>query len=255
MAKYACPNCKTVIEATPDIAVVVCPNCGKKYKNPRYVAPANAAPEEKPAPEAPAEKAAPQTQNVYPPMPPAWPAPYPQPYYGMQGYVFEAEATLTPTSATVVPAVPAAPAFYSAPAAPAAPTFYVAPTHTAPAPTAATPAAPATEKNPALTQDAPVKESKFTGTMLSWLGHRLFNFFLTLITLGLAYPWVVCRGYRWEISHKVIDGRKLTFEGRGISLLGHWLLWVLLTIITIGIYGLWVPCKLQAWITERTHIA
>ena len=91
--------------------------------------------------------------------------------------------------------------------------------------------------------------------MISWLGHHLFNFFITLITVGIFYPWAICRQYRWEISHKVIDGHKLTFDGKGISLLGHWLLWMLLTIITIGIYGLWVPCKLQAWITERTHIS
>ena len=90
--------------------------------------------------------------------------------------------------------------------------------------------------------------------MLSWLGHNIVNFLLTLITLGLAYPWVVCRKYRWKIDHQIIDGHKLKFDGKGGSLFGHWLGWVLLTIITIGIYGLWVPCKVQKWITERTHI-
>ncbi len=106
-------------------------------------------------------------------------------------------------------------------------------------------------------QAAPAQEegmSYFTASMISWLGHHLFNFLLTLITLGFAYPWVRCREYRWEISHKVIDGKMLVFEGKGISLLGHWIVWMLLTLITIGIYGLWVPCKMQAWITERTHI-
>ena len=210
MAKFACPKCKTPIEATPDLAVVECPTCGKKYKNPKYVAPA--------APAEPAEEAAQQNTQEFESKPEVTPAPAPAP-------APQPEPQPAPTPAPApAPAyqVPAPVAYQEQPAAPAEP--------------------------------APVKESKFTGKMISWLGHHLFNFFITLITLGIAYPWAVCRRYRWEISHKVIDGHKLTFEGKGISLLGHWLLWVLLTIVTIGIYGLWVPCKLQAWITERTHI-
>lgn len=113
------------------------------------------------------------------------------------------------------------------------------------------------EKGPAPTPLPPAYargDSVFTGTVLSLIGHRLFNALLLIVTLGFAYPWVVCRSYRWEISHKVIDGYQLTFDGNGGSLLGHWLVWVLLTIVTIGIYGFFVPVKVQSWITERTHI-
>jgi len=94
--------------------------------------------------------------------------------------------------------------------------------------------------------------SSFDGTMLEWLGWRIAGVFITVITLGIGFPWAFCMMYQWEVNHTVINGKRLKFNGTGGSLIGHWILWWLLTIITFGIFGLWVPVKIARWKAERT---
>ena len=101
---------------------------------------------------------------------------------------------------------------------------------------------------------AKVGESKFTGTYGSLLGNRIVNSLISIFTLGFGIPWVICRSYRWEVDHTVIDGRRLKFDGTGGKLIGSWIKWMFLTLITCGIYGLWVPLKKRAWIVEHSHI-
>lgn len=119
----------------------------------------------------------------------------------------------------------------------------------APVQTAALVAQSATPQMPPLA--APTSE--FNGGLGSLIGLNIVNFLLLLFTLGLAYPWVICRSYRWEIEHKIIDGKKLAFDGTGGGLFGQWIKWMLLTLVTIGIYSLWIPIKKLKWITEKTH--
>lgn len=98
------------------------------------------------------------------------------------------------------------------------------------------------------------KESKFTGTAGSYLGLMITNFLLILVTLTVFTPWAICRTYRWQISHKVIDGKRLSFDGKGGHLAGKYWWWAFLSVITLGIYGLWVPKKLQEWLNSHTYI-
>ena len=105
-----------------------------------------------------------------------------------------------------------------------------------------------------VTAPAKVGESKFTGTYGSLLGNRIVNSLISIFTLGFGIPWVICRSYRWEVDHTVIDGRRLKFDGTGGKLIGSWIKWMFLTLITCGIYGLWVPLKKRAWIVEHSHI-
>lgn len=97
-------------------------------------------------------------------------------------------------------------------------------------------------------------ESKFTGSVGSYIGLCITNFLLLLVTLTVAEPWVICRTYRWKITHQVIDGKRLSFDGRGGQLVGNYWWWSFLTVITIGIYGFWVPKKIQQWLTKHTYI-
>lgn len=99
-----------------------------------------------------------------------------------------------------------------------------------------------------------VGESKFTGHVGEHLGISLLNGLLETITLGFGAAWGVCRKYRWQIDHKVVDGHRFRFDGKGGQLFGRWVGWTCLCIITIGIFGFWVPVKLQKWLTENTHI-
>lgn len=96
-------------------------------------------------------------------------------------------------------------------------------------------------------------ESKFDGGLLGLIGVNIVVFFVTLITLGLATPWMTCFKEKWFVRHTVIDGVRLTFDGNGLQLFGSYIKWFLLTIITFGIYGFWLNINMKKWVTKHTH--
>lgn len=88
----------------------------------------------------------------------------------------------------------------------------------------------------------------------------LFNIFnkfccilLTLITLGIGYPFAVCIRESFEIKHTKYDGDELRFDGKGVMLIGKWILWWLLSIITFGIYLFFIPSRIKKWKAKNTH--
>ena len=99
------------------------------------------------------------------------------------------------------------------------------------------------------------QQSYFDGGLLQLIGWKLLGGLITILTLGICYPWAVCMVYNWEVKHTVIEGKRLEFDGKAIQLFGNWIKWLLLTIITLGIYGFWVGIKLKKWITKHTHFA
>ena len=98
-------------------------------------------------------------------------------------------------------------------------------------------------------------ESYFDGGLLSLIGWLLLGGFVTVITLGICYPWALCMVYGWKINHTVIEGRRLKFTGSGVGLFGNWIKWFLLTLITLGIYGFWVGIALEKWKVGHTFFA
>ncbi len=99
------------------------------------------------------------------------------------------------------------------------------------------------------------EKSYFDGGLLQNIGWHILGFLVTVITIGICYPWAVCMIQNWEVKHTVIEGRRLEFDGHAIQLLGHWIKWLLLSIITLGIYGLWVKIKMKKWVVKHTHFA
>ena len=97
------------------------------------------------------------------------------------------------------------------------------------------------------------KESQFDGTVLSMIGYQFCAVLFTVLTLSLAYPWVLCMLKRWETRHTIIDGRRLCFDGTGGQLIGKWILWVILSIVTFGIFLLWLPICVRRWAAKHTH--
>ncbi len=98
-----------------------------------------------------------------------------------------------------------------------------------------------------------MRESYFDGGLFQLIAWRILGFLITVLTLGIAYPWAVCMVYGWEINHTVIEGRRLRFTGSAIGLFGNWIKWLLLTIITLGIYGFWVQIAIQKWKVRNTE--
>ena len=99
------------------------------------------------------------------------------------------------------------------------------------------------------------KASFFDGGFWQYIGWRFLGTFITIITLGICYPWAVKMIYSWEQKHKVYCYQRCTFEGTAVGLFGTWLLCMLLTIITIGIYSFWVPIKIKKWIVTHTALS
>jgi len=56
-------------------------------------------------------------------------------------------------------------------------------------------------------------ESYFDGTLLSYIGWSILGFFVTVLTLGICFPWALCMVYGWKINHTVINGHRLKFTG------------------------------------------
>ena len=97
--------------------------------------------------------------------------------------------------------------------------------------------------------------SYFDGNTFQLIGYRLLSGFVTAITFGIAYPWMLCMVQRWEVKHTVIHGRRLKFNGHGHQLIGKYLLWVFLTVITFGIYGIWLGLGMKKWVVKHTVYA
>ena len=91
----------------------------------------------------------------------------------------------------------------------------------------------------------------FDGTGVQFLGIWIVNILILTFTLGICYPWVVCRNLKWRKHHTLINGRRLAFNGSAIGLFGNWIKWWLLSVITCGIYLFWVAVRMNEW--EAAH--
>ena len=98
-------------------------------------------------------------------------------------------------------------------------------------------------------------ESYFDGGLFQLIGCSLLGILVTVLTLGICYPWSYTMLYRWEAKHTVVNGRRLAFDGTGLQLFGMWIRWILLIVVTIGIYSFWVSIALKKWRVKHTHFA
>ena len=101
--------------------------------------------------------------------------------------------------------------------------------------------------------DANMGGSYFDGTGGELVGLLILTVLVSLITCGIATPWFLCKIYRWQKEHTVIDGKRLTFNGSGAELLGKWIIWEVLSAITCGLYGFYMAVALKKW--EVSHTA
>ena len=97
------------------------------------------------------------------------------------------------------------------------------------------------------------ERSCFDGGYFAYIGYSILVGFVTIITLGIAYPWMCCVFQRWKAKHTVVCGKRMYFDGTGLQLIGNYLLWMLLSVITLGIYSLWMSVSIRKWITKHTH--
>ncbi|MGL5152745.1 MAG: hypothetical protein ACRC7N_19490 [Clostridium sp.] len=109
------------------------------------------------------------------------------------------------------------------------------------------------EKNiPSIIKNKLVYDSYFDNTVKNTVIHHLKSIFLGVITLGFAYPWILCMAQDAKCKHTVICGKRLKFIGNPKDLIRHWIWWWLLTLITFGIYGLVVRVRFNQWVVANT---
>jgi uncharacterized membrane protein YjgN (DUF898 family) len=92
----------------------------------------------------------------------------------------------------------------------------------------------------------------FDGGAATYVGTAVLGALITILTLGICYPFALVLKERWRCKHTYIDGQRLTFTGTGVGLFGTWIKWFFLIVITLGIYSFWVGPRIQKWKTEHT---
>lgn len=85
------------------------------------------------------------------------------------------------------------------------------------------------------------------------------NYLLTMITLGIYAPWMLCNVQRVVLGATTIrEGEAVVgtvaYTGQGGELFKTFLLGYFLTMITLGIYGFWFQVKLIAFFQRGTEI-
>jgi hypothetical protein len=97
-------------------------------------------------------------------------------------------------------------------------------------------------------------DSIFTGGMMANFLIGFLTVFVSFITLGLAYPAMVCRKLKWKAEHTYLNGIKLIFDGNAMQLFGKFIWWMFLSLITFGLYYIFsAKLKLTEWETKHTH--
>lgn len=117
-------------------------------------------------------------------------------------------------------------------------------------------------------------DSYFDGETISYLGWILLGGLLTLVTLGIGFPWAACMVLRWTKKHSVINGYRLRFTGTGLQLFGTWLLMEIVVFFAIVAYIVfaavlsgylllfsaafillfaWVAVYMHGWVVKHTE--
>lgn len=98
------------------------------------------------------------------------------------------------------------------------------------------------------------KPFQFHGGAGSYLGTVILAWLITVITLGLGFPWALCMMQSWKIDNITFKGRKLQFKGTGFKLIGLWIKMWFFCIITLGIYSFWIVPRIERWIWNNTTV-
>ncbi len=104
------------------------------------------------------------------------------------------------------------------------------------------------------TKQVTVMESYFDGGLVGFIVLQITNLFITLLSIGIAYPYVIARSFKWEVEHTVINGKRLKFNGTGRSLVWFWIKWAFILLITVGFALPWYFLSVMDWKVRNTSI-
>lgn len=93
---------------------------------------------------------------------------------------------------------------------------------------------------------------RFDGGAATYVGTGILAALVTILTLGVCYPFALVLRERWRAKHSYIDGFQLVFTGTALGLFGNWIKWLFFVWITLGIYLFWVGPRVARWKWEHT---
>jgi len=97
------------------------------------------------------------------------------------------------------------------------------------------------------------QESFYDGSTLGSVGVSFLGTLITILTVGLLYPYAVKMQMDYEVKHTVIDGKRQYFTGTAVGLWGTWFKIWALGIITLSIYFWFASSKIRKWKVSHTH--
>lgn len=99
----------------------------------------------------------------------------------------------------------------------------------------------------------------FHGTGADLFARIIVDYILTIITLGLYTPWMICDLHRFYYDNTRIhagDTRmRLSFEGTGSELLVTFIVGYILTFLTLGLYSFWFQVNLMRFTCGNTAVS
>ncbi len=99
------------------------------------------------------------------------------------------------------------------------------------------------------------KVFEFRGSGLGYCWLLLWTTIVSVLTVGLFFPWAYSAQQRWIASNTYVNDRQLIFNGSGMSFLLTWLIIMVLCAITCGLFTPWGYCMLKRWETDNTGFA
>ncbi len=99
----------------------------------------------------------------------------------------------------------------------------------------------------------------YSGEGGALFGEIFVGYIFTILTLGIYFPWFICKLARHVSSHlnaQMSDGTRynLMFSGEGGSLFGTFIVGQILMMLTLGIYFPWYMCKVRKFFASNTKI-
>jgi uncharacterized membrane protein YjgN (DUF898 family) len=96
--------------------------------------------------------------------------------------------------------------------------------------------------------------SIFDATKMEMFVKLLILVLLSIVTLGIGFPFFYVNFLKWVYSKTKINGKGITFSGTGGQYFIKSLIWVLLSIVTLGIYAiLCYPREYCKFFITNTH--
>jgi uncharacterized membrane protein YjgN (DUF898 family) len=94
----------------------------------------------------------------------------------------------------------------------------------------------------------------FRGQATQYIRIYFTGWLLSLLTLGIYYPYFDIRRYEFLTSHAYLGNQSFRFSGSGRDLLPSFLGCLLLTVPTLGLCWFWWSAKRQRYLWDRTGL-